>query len=152
MQLHIPTTSGPIASSLGRESRGTLRGCYNCKESGTGVLLEETSKSLKETPVTTTTNHREENEATWEEAKEFSVGGFLNFTLRTRNNAEDQPPENGGFCLLLSRQKQNLIHCPLFIYEIAAPVIEPLPRALPKNQDPRFVSRNKRMLGQLAGE
>ncbi|KAG6780264.1 hypothetical protein POTOM_013118 [Populus tomentosa] len=35
--------------------------------------------------------------------------------------------------------------------EVETPVIEPVPRALPKNQDPRLVSRNKRMLGQLLG-
>ncbi|KAJ6932161.1 hypothetical protein NC651_007778 [Populus alba x Populus x berolinensis] len=35
--------------------------------------------------------------------------------------------------------------------EVETPVIEPVPRALPKNQDPRLVSRNKRMRGQLLG-
>ncbi|XP_028775319.1 pinin-like [Neltuma alba] len=31
------------------------------------------------------------------------------------------------------------------------PVAEPVPRVLPKNDDPRLVNRNKRMLGQLLG-
>ncbi|KAJ6942114.1 hypothetical protein NC652_008042 [Populus alba x Populus x berolinensis] len=35
--------------------------------------------------------------------------------------------------------------------EVETPVIEPVPRALPRNQDPRLVSRNKRMPGQLLG-
>ncbi|KAJ7012147.1 hypothetical protein NC653_002276 [Populus alba x Populus x berolinensis] len=34
---------------------------------------------------------------------------------------------------------------------VETPVIEPVPRVLPKNQDPSLVSRNKRMLGQLLG-
>uniref|UniRef100_A0A6N2M7R7 Pinin/SDK/MemA protein domain-containing protein n=1 Tax=Salix viminalis TaxID=40686 RepID=A0A6N2M7R7_SALVM len=34
---------------------------------------------------------------------------------------------------------------------VDTPVIEPVPRVLPKNQDPSLVSRNKRMLGQLLG-
>ncbi|KAF3968583.1 hypothetical protein CMV_007547 [Castanea mollissima] len=32
-----------------------------------------------------------------------------------------------------------------------APMIEHVPRVLPKNEDPRLVNRNKRMLGQLLG-
>ncbi|KDP43620.1 hypothetical protein JCGZ_16907 [Jatropha curcas] len=35
--------------------------------------------------------------------------------------------------------------------ETELPVVEPLPRVLPKNEDPSLVSRNKRMLGQLLG-
>ncbi|XP_055959885.1 uncharacterized protein LOC126660731 [Mercurialis annua] len=35
--------------------------------------------------------------------------------------------------------------------EIQHPVIEHVPRVLPKNEDPSLVSRNKRMLGQLLG-
>ncbi|KAH9752000.1 Pinin SDK memA domain-containing protein [Citrus sinensis] len=33
----------------------------------------------------------------------------------------------------------------------AAPVVEHIPRVLPKNEDPSLVNRNKRMLGQLLG-
>ncbi|KAF8019736.1 hypothetical protein BT93_G0436 [Corymbia citriodora subsp. variegata] len=35
--------------------------------------------------------------------------------------------------------------------EFEAPETEPLPRVLPKNEDPSLVNRNKRMLGQLLG-
>ena len=31
------------------------------------------------------------------------------------------------------------------------PVMEHVPRVLPKNEDPSLVNRNKRMLGQLLG-
>ncbi|KAM3377624.1 pinin [Capsicum galapagoense] len=37
------------------------------------------------------------------------------------------------------------------IHDFDIPPPEPVPRVLPKNEDPKLVSRNKRMLGQLLG-
>ncbi|EEF34425.1 pinn, putative [Ricinus communis] len=71
-----------------------------------------------------------------------------------RNDAEDQPPAKRRLLSAVVKQsgwtrRDGIQRAGK--RETEPPVIEHVPRVLPKNEDPSLVSRNKRMLGQLLG-
>ncbi|KAL9388046.1 hypothetical protein Peur_021170 [Populus x canadensis] len=86
-----------------------------------------------------------EDSATAEDAKNEQIGEDGNVGPATGIRGDGKPfkLQQSGW----SRRDFDL----RAVKRVETPVIEPVPRALPKNQDPRLVSRNKRMLGQLLG-